>query len=77
MLFGLGWLALAFVAMRLVGGAAKLGGPGDPRRGTDKPKWKCLQCDWAGDYGEAAFKIFVDDLEPYCPECGWFLDTGP
>lgn len=76
LLIGLGWLALALVTTRLVGGAAKLGGPEDPRRGASKPCLICPKCGWTGDFGEAAFEIYVDDLEPYCPECSAILELG-
>lgn len=75
-MFGLGWLALALLTARVVGGAAKLGGPEDPCRKISKPDWTCVQCGRIGNYGEEVLRIFVDDLEPYCPECGWFLNTG-
>lgn len=73
-LFGLTWFALSLVAARVLGGAAKLGGPEDPRR--EKPTWICPKCGWTGDFGEAAFKIFINDQEPYCPECDAVLGTG-
>ena len=76
LMFGLGWLALALLTARLVGGAAKLGGPEDPRV-EDRPALICPKCGWTGDFGDAAFKIFVDDLESYCPECDGVLGLGP
>lgn len=76
-LFGLGWLALVLLVARVVGGAARLGGSRDPRReNQERPTWICPKCKWRGEFGEAAFKMFVDDQEPYCPECGSVLGTG-
>ena len=82
MLIGLEWLALALLTTKLVGGAARLGGPDDPRR-TGKIG-VCQKCGWTGDYYDAPFKLrpptytrlFIDDLESYCPECGGVLETG-
>lgn len=64
LLIGLNWLALALLTARVVGGAAKLGGPEDPRRRISKPCWVCPECG------------FSNDREPYCPECGWVLGSG-